>query len=204
MSSTGPTTTDPPTEPPMTAGIADRGGLDLRRLPLRHLVVAAVVPLIVLGVLVAALLARGPGTSPTAIGNEAPDFTLTDLDGNAIHLADLRGRPVIVNFWASWCIPCIEEFPLLRDAAARHADDGLVVVGIVYQDRTQAAREFMARNAATWAAAADPDGRVAEAYGILAPPETFFIGRDGRIAARVLGQFTAATLDDKVASIIEE
>ena len=204
MSSTDPTTTDPLTEPPMTAGVADRRGIDLRRLRLRHLVVAAVLPLILLGVLVAAVLIRGAGTSPTAIGNAAPDFSVTDLDGNAVNLADLRGQPVIVNFWASWCVPCIEEFPLLRDAAARHADDGLVVVGIVYQDRTQAARDFMDHNGATWAAAADPDGRVADAYGILAPPETFFIGRDGRIAARVLGQFSSATLDEKVAVIMGE
>ncbi len=188
----------------MTAGVADRHGLDLRRLGLRHLVLAALLPIILLALLIVALLARGTGTSPTAIGNVAPDFSVIDLDGNAIHLDDLHGRPVIVNFWASWCIPCVEEFPLLRDAQARHAGDGLVVVGIVYQDRTQAARDFMANNGATWAAAADPDGRVAEAYGILAPPETFFIGRDGRIAARVLGQFTAATLDDKVAAIMEE
>lgn len=194
----------PPIELPMTARVADRRGLDLRRLGLRHLVVAAVLPVILLVVLLVALLGRGTATSPTAIGSEAPDFSVIDLDGNPIHLAELRGRPVIVNFWASWCIPCIEEFPLLRDAAARHADDGLVVVGIVYQDRTQAAQDFMARNGATWAAAADPDGRVAEAYGILAPPETFFIGRDGRVAARVLGQFSSATLDDKVAVIMEE
>jgi len=188
----------------MTAGVAARRGLDLRRLGLRHLVVAAVLPVILLVLLLVALLVRGTATSPTAIGSVAPDFSVTDLDGNPIHLAELRGRPVIVNFWASWCIPCIEEFPLLRDAAARHADDGLVVVGIVYQDRTQAARDFMARNGATWAGAVDPEGRVAEAYGILAPPETFFIGRDGRVAARVLGQFSSTTLDDKVAVIMEE
>jgi cytochrome c biogenesis protein CcmG/thiol:disulfide interchange protein DsbE len=188
----------------MTAGVADRRRLDLRRLHLRHLVVAAVLPLILLALLVVGLLVRGTGSSPTAIGATAPDISLTDLDGNPIRLAELRGRPVIVNFWASWCVPCIEEFPLLRDAAARHADDGLVVVGIVYQDRTQAASDFMDRNGATWAAAADPDGRVADAYGILAPPETYFIGRDGRIAARVLGQFSSATLDQKVAIIMEE
>ena len=203
MRSTDPTTS-PPTEPHVTAGIAAPRRLDLRRLRLRHLVVAAVLPLILIGLLVAALLVRGSGTSPTAIGNVAPDFTLTDLDGNVIQLADLRGRPVIVNFWASWCVPCIEEFPLLRDAASRHADDGLVVLGIVYQDRAEAARDFMARFGATWAAAADPEGRVADAYGILAPPETFFIGRDGRIAARVLGQFSSHTLDEKVAVIMEE
>ena len=203
MWSTDPTT-DPPTESGVTAAIAAPRRIDLRRLRLRHLVVAAVLPLILLGVLVATLLARGSGTSPTAIGNVAPDFSLADLDGNPINLAELRGRPVIVNFWASWCVPCIEEFPLLREAANRHTDEGLVVIGIIYQDRAQAAREFMARFGATWAAAADPDGRVAEAYGIRGPPETFFIGRDGRIAARVLGQFSSATLDEKVAVIMEE
>jgi cytochrome c biogenesis protein CcmG, thiol:disulfide interchange protein DsbE len=187
----------------MTAGVAERRGLNLRRLGLRHLVVAAVLPIILLGLLATMLVLR-PGTSPTAIGAAAPDFEVVDLDGNPISLAELRGRPVIVNFWASWCVPCIEEFPLLREAHQRHADDGLVVVGIVYQDRSAAAREFMDRQGAGWAAAADPDGRVADAYDILGPPETFLIGRDGRIAARSLGQFTAAWLDEKVAAIMEE
>jgi cytochrome c biogenesis protein CcmG/thiol:disulfide interchange protein DsbE len=190
-------------ERPMTAGVAERRGLDLRRLGLRHLVVAAVLPIILLAVLAAMLALRG-GTSPTAIGSQAPDFSVTDLEGNPIQLAELRGRPVIVNFWASWCVPCVDEFPVLRDAHARYADDGLMVVGIVYQDRSQAAASFMSRHDATWAAAADPDGRVAEAYGVIGPPETFLIGRDGTIAARALGQFTAAWLDEKVAAIMEE
>jgi len=188
----------------VTAHSTARDGVDLRRLPLRHLVVAAVLPLVLLALLAAGLLLRGTGASPTAIGGLAPAFSLTDLDGNPIHLADLRGRPVIVNFWASWCMPCVEEFPLLREAAERHEADGLVVVGIVYRDRSEAAREFMARNRGTWAAAMDPDERVAEAYGILGPPETFFIGRDGKIVARQLGQFTAASLDEKVAAIMSE
>jgi cytochrome c biogenesis protein CcmG/thiol:disulfide interchange protein DsbE len=187
----------------MTAGVAHPRGLDLGRLRLRHLVVAAVLPIILLAVLAAMLALRG-GTSPTAIGSQAPDFSVTDLDGNPIQLASLRGQPVIVNFWASWCVPCVDEFPLLRDAHERNADDGLVVVGIVYQDRSQAAAQFMSRQGATWAAAADPDGRVAGAYGVIGPPETFLIGRDGRITARALGQFTAAWLDEKVAAIMEE
>jgi cytochrome c biogenesis protein CcmG/thiol:disulfide interchange protein DsbE len=187
----------------MTADVAERRGLDLRRLGLRHLVVAAVLPLILVALLSAMLVLR-PGTSPTAIGAQAPQFSVTDLDGNPIDLAALRGRPVIVNFWASWCVPCVDEFPILRDVHDRHAADGLVVVGIVYQDRSQAAAAFMDRHDATWAAAADPDGQVAEAYGVLGPPETYLIGRDGKIAARALGQFTAAWLDTKVAAIMEE
>lgn len=188
----------------MTARSTARPALDLRRLPLRHLVVAAVLPLILVGLLAVAMLVRGTGASPTAIGSIAPELSLSDLDGNPINLADLRGRPVIVNFWASWCVPCVEEFPLLREAAERHADDGLVVIGVVYRDRSEAAREFMARNGGTWVAAMDPDERVAQAYGILGPPETFFIGRDGTIVARHLGQFFATSLDEKVAAIVGE
>ncbi|HSK94380.1 MAG TPA: TlpA disulfide reductase family protein [Candidatus Angelobacter sp.] len=188
----------------MTAGTAVRSGPDLRRLPLRHLVLAATLPIALLALLGVALLVRGPLGSATSIGAPAPDFTLTDLDGAPIQLSALEGRPVVVNFWASWCGPCVEEFPLLREAAARHAADGLVVIGIVYQDRSEAAREFMTRNGGTWQAAMDPGGRVAASYGILGPPETFFIGRDGTIAARQFGQFSAASLEAHLAAIIDE
>ena len=194
----------------MTASLAGRRGpharqlgIDLRRLGRRHLVIAAVLPIILLGLLAAMLVVRS-GTSSTAIGKPAPDFSLVDLEGNPIALSALRGRPVIVNFWASWCVPCADEFPLLREAYERHVDEGLVVVGIVYQDRSQAAAAFMDANGADWVAASDPDGRVAEAYNVLGPPETFLIGRDGRIADRALGQFNAAWLDERLGAIMEE
>ena len=192
------------TERPMTATSAPRRGLDLRRLPLPHLVAAALLPLLLLAALAAFLLLRLPAASPSAVGAVAPDFTVADLEGNPVTLSQLRGRPVVLNFWASWCGPCVEEFPLLRDAADRHAGEGLAVVGIVYQDRSEAARDFMARHGASWPAAMDPGERVAGAYGILGPPETFFIGRDGTIVARQIGQFSAESLDEKLAAIIEE
>ncbi len=188
----------------MTAGLAARAGLNLRRLPFRYLLVAATLPILLLALLTVALLVSAPASSPATEGSLAPDFTLADLDGNPIHLSELRGRPVVVNFWASWCVPCIEEFPLLTDAAERHAGDGLTVIGIVYQDRTEAARGFMERNGATWQAAMDPDERVATAYGILGPPQTYFIGRDGTIVARQIGQLSAGSLDEKLAAIIDE
>lgn len=180
-----------------------RKGPDLRRLPRPYLLAAALVPLVLVLALGALALSRLPATSPTAVGSIAPDFTLASLDGEPIRLADLRGRPVIVNFWASWCGPCIEEFPLLREAAARHAADGLAVVGIVYRDRSGAAREFMERHGGTWPAAIDPGEQVATDYGVVGPPETYFIARDGTIAARNIGQITAATLDDQLAAIIQ-
>ena len=190
----------------MTAvdAIGGRGRTDLRRLPFRYLLVAAIVPIVLLTGLGLFVIARVPATSPALVGSVAPDFTVSDLDGNPMRLADLRGRPVVVNFWASWCGPCVEEFPLLEDAARRHQDDGLAIVGIVYQDRSEAARTFMARNGATWPAAMDPGERVAAAYGILAPPETFFIGRDGTIVSRQIGQLSEGSLEDQLAAIIDE
>jgi len=187
------------------AATAARGrGLDLRRLGLPYLVAALLAPLLLAGLLGAYLASRSDPATPTAIGNAAPDFAIADLDGNPVRLADLRGRPVVVNFWASWCGPCVEEFPLLRDAASRHADDGLVVIGIVWDDRSEAARDFMARNGATWVAAMDPGQRVAGDYGIVGLPETYFIDRDGIIRARQIGQISADSLDEKLTAIIEE
>jgi cytochrome c biogenesis protein CcmG/thiol:disulfide interchange protein DsbE len=190
----------------MTAARAahGRGGVDLRRLSLRYLIVGAVTPVLVLGLLGLVLISRMPERSPAVVGSVAPDFAVADLDGNPIRLAELRGRPVVVNFWASWCGPCVEEFPLLEAAARRHEADGLAIVGIIYQDRSEAARAFMSRNGASWPAAMDPGERVAAAYGILAPPETFFIGRDGTIVARQIGQLSEASLDKQLAAIIDE
>jgi len=198
------TTTGPRTESPVSARASVNRLPDLRRLPLRHLVVAATIPLILLALVLVVVLWRSPAPASGTVGSVAPDFSLMDLDGAPIRMADLRGRPVVVNFWASWCGPCVEEFPLLKAAAERHAADGLAVVGIVYQDRTEAARDFMASHGGTWPAAMDPGEVVAAAYNIVGPPETFFIGADGTIAARQLGQFSAESLERHLAAIIDE
>ena len=172
------------------------------RLPRAWLVVAALLPLILLGGWAALLLARDAGPRGASIGSQAPEFAVADLDGNPIRLADLRGRPVIVNFWASWCGPCVDEFPLLDAAAARHRADGLALVGIVFRDNSEAARAFMQRMGAEWPAAMDPGEEIAERYGIYGPPETFFIGPDGVVAARQIGPLTGADLERHLNSIL--
>jgi cytochrome c biogenesis protein CcmG/thiol:disulfide interchange protein DsbE len=169
--------------------------------PRRWLVVAAVLPLLLLAGWAALLMGQNatPGGGGGRVGQTAPDFALADLEGKPLRLNDLRGRPVIVNFWASWCGPCVEEFPLLQTAAAQHQADGLAVVGIVYRDNSEAARAFMARLGASWPAAMDPGDQVAESFGIYGPPETFFIDRNGVVRGRQIGQLTAADLDRQLA-----
>ncbi|HEX5579475.1 MAG TPA: TlpA disulfide reductase family protein [Candidatus Limnocylindria bacterium] len=168
-------------------------------LALRWRVVGAVLPLVLLAVWAGALVAFGTATVGPRIGQPAPEFALTDLDGNTVKLSDLQGRPVIVNFWASWCGPCVEEFPILRRALALHQADDLVVLGIVFRDNSEAARDFMARMGADWTAAMDPGGMTARSFGIIAPPESFFIDRDGVVRGRQIGQLTASDLERQLA-----
>ena len=176
---------------------ADSGWRD----PRARLLIAAVLPLVLL---VAWAVIVGPRLAVPAgarVGSPAPELALADLQGNPIRLADLRGRPVIVNFWASWCGPCVEEFPLLEQARQRHAADGLTVIGVVFLDSSEAARDFMSRMGAEWQAAMDPAERAADRYGIFGPPETFFIDANGTVMARQIGQLSAADLERHLAKI---
>jgi cytochrome c biogenesis protein CcmG, thiol:disulfide interchange protein DsbE len=174
--------------PPRSA--AERLGT---RVPRAWLVTGALLPLVLLAAWGAFVLAGAP--SGARIGSVAPAFAAADLDGSPVRLADLRGRPVIVNFWASWCADCVEEFPLLASALAEHEAEELAVVGIVFRDNSEAARRFMARMGAAWPAAMDPGEEIAEAYGIYGPPETFFIDAEGVVVARQFGALSRDDLD---------
>ncbi len=126
------------------------------------------------------------------MGAAAPDFVLPGLSGGDVALADFAGKPVVVNFWASWCHPCRKEFPLLKAARAKHARDGLEVIGVSYRDIASDGRAFVADQGADWAFARDPDGKLAAAYGVRAVPQTFFVDADGTIVSRVFGITSAA------------
>jgi peroxiredoxin len=151
-----------------------------------------------------------PGTSepppaPGGInrGDVAPDFELTTLDGGKVRLRDLRGRPVILNFWASWCQPCRAEFPELRDASRASGNKGLVVLGIVaWNDIESDARDFVRQQRATWPMPLDKSKAVEEAYSVPYLPQTFFVDRTGRVQLRVYAQLTRAVLDRGLARIL--
>jgi cytochrome c biogenesis protein CcmG/thiol:disulfide interchange protein DsbE len=135
-------------------------------------------------------------------GTSAPALRLRGLDGGQVDLAALRGRPVVVNFWATWCQPCVREFPLLRQAAASHRPDRLAVVGVLVNDRPAAARAFARRHGATWPIALDPTAATAGRWGAVGLPHTWFIRPDGTLASHQLGELTQAALDRQLAQIL--
>jgi cytochrome c biogenesis protein CcmG/thiol:disulfide interchange protein DsbE len=117
----------------------------------------------------------------------APPFELLRFDGGTLALSSLRGKYVLVNFWASWCIPCRDEAPLLERAWREYRDRGLVVVGVNIQDLEPEARKFIAEFQVSYPNVRDRDGRVSRAYGTTGVPESFFIDREGRVVRKFPG-----------------
>jgi cytochrome c biogenesis protein CcmG, thiol:disulfide interchange protein DsbE len=140
-------------------------------------------------------LTRDPRIVPSPlVGHPAPSFTLRQLDGTPVALADLRGQVVLLNFWASWCEVCVAEHALLRDADQRWRHQGLRVVGIVYDDSAAPAGAWMRTHGGTWPTLLDPASRTAIDYGLFGVPETFVLDRAGRIVQKQTGPVTAELL----------
>jgi len=157
------------------------------------------------------LYSGDPSRIPSAlVGHQAPQTTLPPLAG-----LDRDGRPVpgidparfagavtVVNVWASWCVPCHDEAPLLMQLAQ---DGRLRVVGINYKDQPENARRFLGRYGNPFVAAgADADGRAAIEWGVYGVPETFIVGRDARIAYKLVGPITAENLDTVIKPELEK
>jgi cytochrome c biogenesis protein CcmG/thiol:disulfide interchange protein DsbE len=163
------------------------------------------VPLLVLPV--GWLLFTGLGHDPRLIpsplvGKPMPAFAGTTLEGDQFSSADLAGKPAIVNFWASYCIPsCVDEHPILLDLAAHHAGE-LQMVGVLVNDTTDGARGFLARyGQVSWPTILNADGGISIDYGVTGPPETFFVDSMGIVVARHVGPLTAAVVARELAAL---
>ena len=170
----------------------------------RRLIAAGLVIAVVAAIAVLTVDIAGP-TRPVdtpIVGRPAPAFDLETLDGGRLSLADLRGSAVVLNFWASWCIPCREEAPLLTAADATYGPRGVRILGVVYQDSSDNASKFMRRYGQTYPGLLDPGGRTAIDYGVFGIPETFFIDASGVVRSRQVGAVTADELRRSIEAIV--
>jgi cytochrome c biogenesis protein CcmG/thiol:disulfide interchange protein DsbE len=130
---------------------------------------------------------RPEHTSSSTIGRPAPAFQLATLDGRTVDLTTFRGKPLVINFFASWCDPCREEMPLIKELAASGARGGYGVLGIAVEDGHAAVRQYLQVAGITFPVALDSSSAVKRAYRIFGPPATFFIDAQGTIRDAVLG-----------------
>jgi len=158
--------------------------------------VTAVVALLGLVVVLTLAFRRDPHDIRTGtVGKPAPAFALARLDGAGdLALSQYAGKVVVVNFFASWCLPCKQENPALVRVYERYRGSDVVIVGVLYQDSLDAGRSYVRDMGVVWPTVADDAGRVALSYGVFGIPETFFIGPDGVIAGRHIGPIDEVTL----------
>ncbi len=135
----------------------------------------------------------------------APEVAFESLDGDdEIRLADYRGKALVLNFWASWCGPCRDEAPLLEETWQRYRDEGLVVIGIDAQDFRSDARGFVERYGLTYPIAYDGQGSSLGRFGNTGFPETWFVGRDGRLVGEhIVGPFDREQLEANVRAALD-
>lgn len=131
------------------------------------------------------------------VGFPAPDFTLQTLDGQAVSLADFRGKTVFVNFWATWCGPCRLEMPEMKRLHEKQIPN-LVILAVNMTDTERSAehvRQFMDHFEYRFTTPLDQDGRVARQYNVVSIPTSYFVGPDGIIKAKHMGPMTLATME---------
>ena len=133
---------------------------------------------------------------------EAPSIELPTVDGGRAQLADFRGKPVVLNFWASWCEPCKDEAPALRRAQRRLERAGGTVLGVTVEDAREDSRAFAREFGLEFPSLRDVGGRLGEAYGTNGVPETFVIDRRGRVVALQRGSVDDRFLDRALAEVL--
>lgn len=155
-----------------------------------------------LGTLAAIWLAACGAQPAARLGSPAPDFTLQRVGGEALRLSDLKGQPVFVNFWATWCTPCREEMPAMQELYERYRDQGLVILAINMEEDEARVRRWVEQGGFTYTFVLDSDGQQVKRYNVNAAPTSYFIGRDGVIRDLKLGAISRDEMVSKIERIL--
>jgi len=184
----------------MTAALSPPTGRP-RRTALWVAIALGVLLAFLIGVLATRDSAADKMVASPLLGKPAPDIVGKTLGGEQLSLSSLRGRWVVLNFVASWCVPCRQEHPELVDFDTRHraAGDGQVL-GVVFSDKPGNVRDFLRERGGDWPVLEDPDGQVALEFGVRGPPESFVISPGGLVVAKIVGPTTADGLEQILVS----
>jgi cytochrome c biogenesis protein CcmG/thiol:disulfide interchange protein DsbE len=165
----------------------------------RWIALAVALFVVAFGVVLATQVGSDPqadATKSQLVGHPAPAFAVRTLAGKPLSLRELAGQTVVVNFWNSWCIPCQEELPALKDFYSTHAGDAsFAMVGIVRDDTADAVQAYVKAEGIGWTIALDPDAAAALAFGTRGQPETYVISAQGTIAAAQIGPTSVKSLE---------
>ena len=145
------------------------------------------------------------GELPAApeVGRLAPDFTLTDLEGNTVSLSGLRGKTVFLNFWATWCPPCREEMPEIEAVYQQYREQGVVVIGVDLLEPEEDVLSFVREGGYSWTFVIDTTGAVGRRYGVNAIPASFFVDKNGVIRSVQTGPMSRQRMASHLAAAME-
>jgi peroxiredoxin len=156
---------------------------------------------LIVGVTLRFALLQRP-SQPVSIGETAPDFALPALGSGSISLRNYRGQIVLVNFWATWCAPCVEEAPGLEKFAEQMRNQGVTVLGVSVDTDAVALQRFVTQNHLSFPMARDPNQAVTSRYGTFKFPETYILDREGRVAEKIIGP--ANWQDSRILTFVQE
>ena len=160
------------------------------------------------GILIALLSLMGWGLARAQRGQVqqgfAPDFSLTTFDGQNISLKDLRGKVIVLNFWASWCQPCRAEANYLEQTWRKYKDRGVVFIGVDYVDTEPNALAYIHEFGITYFNGPDLGTRISQSYGIKGVPETFYIAKNGELRGLKIGPLESPELEQKIDELLSE
>jgi peroxiredoxin len=165
-----------------------------------------VLPLMVVILLILTACTSFLPSGATIPEGQAPDFSLPHLleEGKRVALSDYRGQPVVVNFFANWCVPCREEMPTLEATYQTYREEGLVILGIGTQDDQQVLSELVTSLGVTFPVVWDESDEMFDAYRVRAMPTTFFVNREGMIKQTIVGALTEEQLEQEVEVLLSE